>query len=467
MRRPCCRRRRRLHRRCLRRGRKRRRRLRRRDRTIASCYSVVARYGYTDAVNHGDAFMEQLVTALLRHLLERRGVGSAGAAQRLLAALQARASALAAAAGASSAMPGACASIAETLAAVAAAVAAAHTSCASRGCAVTALLQGLTAADALAILHGCPGVDASGGPCSRRPSVFAAKGRAGSSGGGAALEAAARARGGSSSGGGGEVLACITLLSAGSVGTKQAPLASASACDPDSPRKPSVLEPAASVEDAAEAAALAPPTAAAAAAADVPAAAAVTDAPSFVARMSRLSLRSLSRRRSAGHTQEQQGGEAAARAAGDSGDDDADLPIPRVPSYFGELRRLHEDEAGSSAAAPAADGGAAAAGAAADHGGNGLGGEPGGATAPPPDVPELSPAQVLALHEAATLLGGYATRWVHCVGRTQLKVAPARGWGVKLLGAVFQALSDNTKPVTSAWGIPAQHLVELGMDVEV
>jgi hypothetical protein len=50
------------------------------------------RYGYMDRVQHNEAFMEALVLQLLQQVLERRGVGSRRAAQRLLAALTDKAS---------------------------------------------------------------------------------------------------------------------------------------------------------------------------------------------------------------------------------------------------------------------------------------------------------------------------------------------------------------------------------------
>lgn len=62
-----------------------------RDKSISGCYHVVVRYGYIDRVDHSQAFMEQLVQQLLKQVLERKGVGSPGAAQRLLAALAAKA----------------------------------------------------------------------------------------------------------------------------------------------------------------------------------------------------------------------------------------------------------------------------------------------------------------------------------------------------------------------------------------
>lgn len=55
-----------------------------RDKTISSCYHATVRYGYLDRVDHSQVFMEQLVLELLQHLLDRKGVGSPGAAKRLL-----------------------------------------------------------------------------------------------------------------------------------------------------------------------------------------------------------------------------------------------------------------------------------------------------------------------------------------------------------------------------------------------
>eukprot|EP00775_Hariotina_reticulata_P013256 gene13256-13386_t len=62
---------------------------------------LVRRYGYTDRVDfsgeeQNNPFMDGLVYMLLKHLLERKGVGSAGAAVRLINTLAARAAAVAA-----------------------------------------------------------------------------------------------------------------------------------------------------------------------------------------------------------------------------------------------------------------------------------------------------------------------------------------------------------------------------------
>jgi hypothetical protein len=64
-----------------------------RDKSLSGCYHAVVRYGYMDRVQHSAAFMEALVLTLLQQVLERKGIGSPGAAQRLLAALTAKAAA--------------------------------------------------------------------------------------------------------------------------------------------------------------------------------------------------------------------------------------------------------------------------------------------------------------------------------------------------------------------------------------
>jgi hypothetical protein len=72
--------------------------------------------------------------------------------------------------------------------------------------------------------------------------------------------------------------------------------------------------------------------------------------------------------------------------------------------------------------------------------------------------------QSLAIVSAAAAAVG---RWVHCVGRTTLKVSPGDRLHRKLLGGLYSFLAANSRHVTAAWGIPTSHLIELGMDVEV
>jgi hypothetical protein len=50
-------------------------------------FRVIVRYGYQDHVSHGPVFGQQLVLVLVQHLLDAAGIGGAGAAELLMAAL--------------------------------------------------------------------------------------------------------------------------------------------------------------------------------------------------------------------------------------------------------------------------------------------------------------------------------------------------------------------------------------------
>lgn len=81
---------------------------------------------------------------------------------------------------------------------------------------------------------------------------------------------------------------------------------------------------------------------------------------------------------------------------------------------------------------------------------------------------QLSSGQITALQEAVRLLEDYHRRWVHCVGRTTLKMLPGGRFAHKVaLGAVYRFMATNSRQVTAAWNIPTNNLIELGMDVEV
>lgn len=150
-----------------------------RDKTISSCYHATVRYGYLDRVDDSQVFMEDLVQTLLQQLLEKRSVGSPGAAQRFINAIAAKATARstatssyqgdmeALAGGFATGVPSASSdgtdssthSIAQVLSAAAAAVnsmTGADNSTPSPGSAcgvVSELLSQLTATDLLAILQ--------------------------------------------------------------------------------------------------------------------------------------------------------------------------------------------------------------------------------------------------------------------------------------------------------------------------
>lgn len=84
------------------------------------------------------------------------------------------------------------------------------------------------------------------------------------------------------------------------------------------------------------------------------------------------------------------------------------------------------------------------------------------------EVPQLSNAQATALQQSARLLEDYHRRWVHCVGRTTLKVLPRGSLAQKVvLGGLYKFMATNSRQVTDAWNIPTLNLIELGMDVEV
>jgi hypothetical protein len=95
-----------------------------------------------DRVQHSAAFMEALVQTLLQQVLERKGIASPGAAQRLLAALTAKAAAAGRASGAGAEPFGDVKGCSRSDAAAAATAA----------CAVTAVIEQLTAAELLEVL---------------------------------------------------------------------------------------------------------------------------------------------------------------------------------------------------------------------------------------------------------------------------------------------------------------------------
>ena len=58
-----------------------------REHHLTNCYHVIVRYGYLDAIDHGAEFVEDVVLALVQHILDREGIGGPGAAVQLLAAM--------------------------------------------------------------------------------------------------------------------------------------------------------------------------------------------------------------------------------------------------------------------------------------------------------------------------------------------------------------------------------------------
>jgi KUP system potassium uptake protein len=58
-----------------------------REHHLTNCYHVVVRYGYLDAIDHGAAFVEDVVLGVVQHILDREGIGGPGAAAQLLAAM--------------------------------------------------------------------------------------------------------------------------------------------------------------------------------------------------------------------------------------------------------------------------------------------------------------------------------------------------------------------------------------------
>lgn len=77
-------------------------------------------------------------------------------------------------------------------------------------------------------------------------------------------------------------------------------------------------------------------------------------------------------------------------------------------------------------------------------------------------------ANLGAASDAAAVVNAYRKRWVHFLGRVNIKVR-AQGplWDQLMVGTFYRFMADNSRQVTKAWNIPTSNLIELGIDVEV
>eukprot|EP00879_Flechtneria_rotunda_P016144 GHRR01016888.1.p1 GENE.GHRR01016888.1~~GHRR01016888.1.p1 ORF type:complete len:883 (+),score=297.21 GHRR01016888.1:1137-3785(+) len=403
-----------------------------RDKSLSSCYQAVVRYGYTDRINHGKSFMDALVMDLLRHLLERKGVGSQGAAQRLLAAITAKAAEATGndelAAVKLAAAPGGI-NLSQASAAAAAFDFVKAPVPADKGV-VASLLAGLSIGDFLAILQPPAAVQGSSMGTSRCKSIIGPQ------------EA-------------NPAMVAVKLATMGQQSTdvKQDLIGTAleqpeNGTDDSQAARASAQLPARQSETAdGENNNNSPPT----------------RMPSYWMYLKGSHVGSEDDAKSEGHEHEADITDSAAGLA---------VACKGTGGYADKQSAAEAAGAGSilSAAATERKSVAWTFGGTTSNGNDmkSADGIIGRASSTDSSPPSLSAAQVTALREAVRLLEDYQLRWVHCIGRAALKVLPGGSIAHRvLLGGLYRFLSDNSRQVTAAWSIPTSNLIELGMDIEI